>query len=87
MIRVSELRRKDVIDNNSGQKLGYIRDVDMDPYSGRILTLLIPGSGRWKGLWGRSDDLLIQWQQIVKIGMDVILVDAGPPLSSIEKPQ
>ena len=87
MIRVSELRRKDVIDNNSGQKLGYIRDVDMDPYSGRILTLLIPGSSRWKGLWGRNDDLLIQWRQIVRIGVDVILVDAEPPLIPPEKLQ
>ncbi|MCL2816819.1 MAG: YlmC/YmxH family sporulation protein [Clostridiales bacterium] len=75
MFRVSDLRNKDVVNALDGKKLGYIKDIDLDLHQGRIRALILPGSRSFFGLFGKNDDLVVDWTQIQKIGVDVILVE------------
>lgn len=75
MIRVSDLRSLEVINIEDGRRLGTIRDIDLDIPEGKVKAIVLPGSLRFLGLFGRRDDLVVSWQRIKKIGVDVILVD------------
>lgn len=75
MIRVSDLRSLEVINIEDGRRLGTIRDIDLDLQEGKVKAIVLPGNPRFLGLFGRRDDLVVSWQQIKKIGVDVILVD------------
>ena len=50
----------------------------MDLKTGRIRSIVIPGSARLMGFLGRKDDVVIPWEAIRKIGDDIILVDYQP---------
>ncbi|NPV91474.1 MAG: YlmC/YmxH family sporulation protein [Firmicutes bacterium] len=75
MVRVSELRQRDVINVVDGRRLGMIKDFDLDLEDGSIKAIMLPGPGRLFGIFGRNDDLEVPWDRIVKIGVDVILVE------------
>jgi len=75
MIRVSDLRQREVINTVDGRRLGVIGDLDVDLSAGRVTGLIIPGQARLLGLFGRTGDIYIPWEKIVKIGSDVILVE------------
>lgn len=74
MMRISEFQTKDVVNVANGKKLGNIGDIDIDLDTGKIRSLIILGSGKMLGLFGREESVVIPWQNIVKIGADVILV-------------
>jgi YlmC/YmxH family sporulation protein len=77
-VRISDLQSKDVVNVGDGKRLGTIGDLDVDPDSGLIRAIIIPVSGRFFGVVGGGQDYIIPWNQIVKIGSDVILVDLRP---------
>lgn len=70
-----ELRRKEVINICDGARLGCIADMELDACTGTILTLLVPGPTRCLGLLHASEELVIPFCKIKKIGEDVILVE------------
>ena len=72
---VSDLRCKEIINLNSGQRLGFIYDVEVSLPEGQVRALIVPGPARFFGLFGRDEDLLIPWEKITKIGADIVLVD------------
>lgn len=74
-MRASELQAKDVINIVDGRRLGGIGDLDIDLESGLIRSLIIPPTGRLFGLLVSGEEVVIPWNQIVKIGSDVVLVD------------
>lgn len=78
MMRISELQSKDVVNVEDGKRLGAIGDLELDLDSGLVRAIVIPGQGRFFGMVGSSQDYIIPWNQIVKIGTDVILVDLRP---------
>ncbi|WP_018132777.1 YlmC/YmxH family sporulation protein [Effusibacillus pohliae] len=82
MVKVSELQSKDVVNIGDGKRLGMIGDLDIDVENGMVRAIVVPGSGRFFGIFGSSQDYVIPWSQIVKIGADVVLVElnsfAGP---------
>lgn len=75
MVKLSELRLKDVVNLSDGRRIGLIGDFELDLDQGRVISLIVPGPGRILGLLGRDRDLVIPWRQIKKIGLDVILVE------------
>lgn len=75
--KLSDLRDRDVINISDGRRLGFIADVDVDPASGHVRSLICPGGGRFLGFFGGGKDHVIRWDQVIKIGPDVILVDLG----------
>ncbi|HBQ94479.1 MAG TPA: hypothetical protein DD856_05000 [Sulfobacillus sp.] len=50
----------------------------MDLEGGHIKSVIVLGSGHLLGLFGRERDTVINWDQIRKIGQDVILVELQP---------
>jgi YlmC/YmxH family sporulation protein len=77
-MRISELQSKDVVNVSDGKRLGTIGDLEIDADSGLIHALVIPGQSRFFGMVGGGQDYVVPWNQIVKIGSDVILVDLRP---------
>ena len=76
MVKESNLKMKDVIDINRGKKIGYIDDVDIDLDGGSIKAVIIPSSSNiFYRLFSKKEDIVIKWNEINKIGEDVILVD------------
>ena len=75
MFRISDLRHKDIINSNDGKRLGFIKDFEMDIVEGRITAIILPGENRMFSFLGRGDDLVVGWEQVKKIGVDVVLVD------------
>lgn len=74
MGKISEFQAKDVVNVSDGKVLGHIGDLEINTTTGKIDSLIIPGSGRMMGLLGRENDVVISWRNIVRIGTDVILV-------------
>ena len=74
MHSINNLRMMEVIDINSGTKLGYIKDIKIDCNEHRIVSILIPVQ---RNSWfGKVDAIEIEWSKVKKIGVDVILVEA-----------
>ena len=76
MIKTSDLKVKEVVNIVDGRRLGAITDIEIDIDSGRLTAIVVPGPGRFLGLFGRNDDIVIPWDKISKIGIDCILVDS-----------
>ncbi|MDM5194915.1 YlmC/YmxH family sporulation protein [Bacillus hominis] len=74
MIRISEFQMKDVVNVSDGKRLGNIGDIDIDIDTGKIRAVIISKQARMLGLFGKEVELVIPWEQIMKIGEDVILV-------------
>jgi len=77
-VRISELQSKDVVNISDGKRLGTIGDLDIDTDSGLIRAVVVPGQAKFFGMVGGGQDIVVPWNQIVKIGSDVILVDLRP---------
>ena len=76
--RITELHCKEVICIGSGQRLGFISDVEIDTPEGQVLAIVVPGPCRFLGVLGRHEDFVIPWKCIRKIGPDIVLVDIQP---------
>lgn len=74
-LRIADLRYREVINVCTGLRIGYVSDVQMDVVNGRIMALVIPGRVRFFGLFGREDDYIIPWENIRKMGSDIILTE------------
>ena len=75
MCYFSELCYKEVIDIHTGFRLGYVCDVELDDKEGCIASLVTPGRPRFFGLFGREEDYVRPWKDIVRVGSDIILVE------------
>ncbi|NLA60285.1 MAG: YlmC/YmxH family sporulation protein, partial [Firmicutes bacterium] len=74
-IRASDLATRDVVNTVDGRRLGNIVDVELDLTNGKIVAVIVPGQPKMLGVFGRSDDYVVPWENIRKIGEDVILVE------------
>ncbi|WP_017414579.1 YlmC/YmxH family sporulation protein [Clostridium tunisiense] len=73
MFAINSLKVMEIIDINTGSKLGYIKDFKINCESHKIESIIIPTEKA--GWFGKSQDTEIPWEKIKKIGVDVILID------------
>ena len=66
-----DFREKEVISIIDGKRLGFVYEIEFDVCDGRITAILAEG-----GCFGKGECVRIPWEQIRKIGEDIILVDA-----------
>ena len=74
METISDLQKKEVINVTSGARLGFVYDADIDMESGKIISLRVPVSSKGFNLFAKTEDYIIPWENIKKIGNDMILV-------------
>ncbi len=74
MVKISEFQIKDVVNVSDGKKLGNIGDIEINLSTGKIEAVIVTGNGKVLGFFGREEDIVIPWRNIIKIGQDVILV-------------
>ena len=77
-VRLTQLQCKEVICVSTGARLGFISDVQVELPEGRVSAVVVPGPGRFFGLVGRSEDYVIPWSCICRVGPDIVLVDIKP---------
>lgn len=72
---LGDLKQKDVINLHNGHLLGRVMDLEFCAMNGQITALIVPAGFSLMGcLRGEKCALIIPWEQIDKIGEDVILV-------------
>ena len=74
-MRLSEIQNKDVINLNSGMKVGNIIDIKINSETGKIESLILEKK-KFSSIFNSNDEIEIYWTQINKIGEDVILVES-----------
>lgn len=74
-MRLSEIQNKDVINLNTGVKVGNIIDVKVNPDTGKIESFILERK-KFASLFSSNEEIEIYFEQINKIGEDVILVES-----------
>ena len=72
---VGQLKAREVINICSGKRLGRIVDVEIDPCSGAVESVIIPGPGRICGFLGTDCEYVIPFGCIRTIGPDTVIVE------------
>ncbi len=88
MVKVTEFQVKDVVNVSDGKRLGSIEDFEINLNTGKIEAVVIGSSGKVLGFFGKEDEVVIPWRNILKIGEDVILVrykDSGEYLQQDDR--
>ncbi|MBQ3010007.1 MAG: YlmC/YmxH family sporulation protein [Oscillospiraceae bacterium] len=73
-MKIGDLQYKEVINISTGQRLGYIADVEFDIHTGKVLSFIIPGPRKLLGLFPGETDYIFPWESIVRMGDDTILI-------------
>lgn len=74
-MKFSDMRTKEVICAQDGQRLGFVSDMEFDIGTGYVTAIVVPGAYRFMGVLGREDDTVISWDRITTIGDDLIIVE------------
>lgn len=74
-MRVTDLSCKEVVCISDGSRLGFVSDVEVEVPEGRVCAIVVPGRCKFFGLFGHTEDFVIPWGCIRRIGDDIILVD------------
>ncbi|MBQ7131814.1 MAG: YlmC/YmxH family sporulation protein [Oscillospiraceae bacterium] len=77
-----ELKSKEIVDVKTGEKLGFVDDLEFDGQTHSIISLIAYGRPRFFGFFGHQEDIVIPCESIRLIGTDTILVS----LENGEKP-
>ncbi len=72
-MRLSDLQNKDVVNVLDGKKIGNIIDININ-LDGNMNSLVVEKSKFFISMFSNKDEVEIKWEQIEKIGEDVILV-------------
>lgn len=83
MFKTSELMNKDIIDINTGKKLGNMIDIEVNLGEGKIEGFILPGEGKGFRLFSKDIEIFIPWKAVKKIGSDVILVNVDENVTHV----
>ncbi|MCL2397365.1 MAG: YlmC/YmxH family sporulation protein [Defluviitaleaceae bacterium] len=75
MVRIYDLRQKEIINIKDGTRFGFVTDLDICDKHGEIINLVVPGPAKVFGVFGRESEYCIPWEKIKQVGDDIILVD------------
>ena len=70
-----DLAEKDVVNIKNGEVIGRFDDVEIDTRKGKITAFYIEEGSKFMGMLGKTKPKRIRWEEILKIGMDVIIVN------------
>ncbi len=75
VVKMYEMRQKEVINMKDGCRFGYICDVCIDIEEGTVEKIIVPGPGKVFGMFGREQEYHIPWKCVKQVGDDIILVE------------
>lgn len=75
MINYWDMIDMDVINLKNGEVMGKFDDVEIDVKAGKISAFYIEEASKLMNMLGKSKPKKIKWEEILKIGSDVILVN------------
>ncbi|GAE29299.1 YlmC/YmxH family sporulation protein [Halalkalibacter hemicellulosilyticus] len=78
-MRLSEISNKEIIDFQKGERLGILgqTDLQIDEETGEIQAFIIP-TMKWFGFGKKDKEYTVYWNQIKKIGEDMIIIELEP---------
>jgi YlmC/YmxH family sporulation protein len=71
----TDIQNKDVINVLDGSLMGNIVDLEIEPNSGQIFSIWIRSYCNVLNIFNKGDRVNLAWDQIVKIGEDVVIVN------------
>lgn len=74
MFRGEKLRRREVIDVQTAERLGFVWDLEIDEREGRITAIVVMRGGWWRRLFG-TGEFIIPWADIAALGEKYVLAD------------
>jgi len=74
-MRIADMRNKEIINALDGSRLGYICDIEINWDNGTIDSIIVPGTNKVMGIFGKNSEYVIPWERIRKVGEDIILVE------------
>jgi YlmC/YmxH family sporulation protein len=77
-----DLIEKDVVNIKNGEIMGRFDDVEIDTKAGKVQAFYIEETGRLMGMLGKSRERRVNWEEILKIGMDVIIVNVDDNINN-----
>ena len=84
-MKIGDLQYKEVINIATGQRLGYVSDLEFDIHSGKVLSFIVPGPRRFFGLFPGEMDYIFPWESIIRMGDDTILISTDTNEPNIKK--
>lgn len=84
-MRIGDLHYKEVINISTGQRLGYVSDIEFDPLSGKVMSFIVPGPRRLLGLLPGESDFIFPWDSIIRMGDDTILISTDGESPHVRK--
>ena len=73
-MKLTDLMQKDVINDDDGNKLGKIIDINLE-LDGSINSIIINKGIKFSNIFSSKEQVIVDWDKILKIGNDVIIVD------------
>ena len=70
-----DFKHKEVININSGKKLGFVQDVCANLDNGTITSIIVPGDNKFLSIISSNNDIEIPWKNVKCVGEKTILVD------------
>lgn len=74
-MKLSELQRKNIVNIKDGKLIGKIIDVEFDPSNGYMIHFVIEKPHFIMNIFNNNEEITIKFNQIKKMGEDVILID------------
>lgn len=85
MLTLSALQRKEVVMMHTGEKLGYIDDLEIDEQDGVITSIIVINRHMKGSFFNKVQEIVIDWNQIVTIGADIILINDEAMTEKVEE--
>ena len=82
MINYWDLADKDVVNIKNGEIMGRFDDVEIDVKIGKITAFYIEEASKFMGVLGKTKPRRIKWEEILKMGMDVIIVNVDDDINN-----
>ncbi|WP_059105215.1 YlmC/YmxH family sporulation protein [Shouchella shacheensis] len=75
-MRLSEISNKEIIDFEKGERLGVLGQTDLviNEQTGEIHAFVVPTT-RWFQFNKKDQNVTVYWQQIKKVGQDMIIIE------------
>ena len=70
-----DFKHKEVINIKTGEKLGFVLDVNAELETGKITSIIVPGNTKFFNLFSSGNEITIPWSSIKCIGSEIILVE------------